>query len=122
MTDKEQAVKKATDSGAVQAWLCGQDIQWRVAADRNGTWKDFDRGGSPDFTSLTTEWRSSPVKAPEIRWFRITDVEPQSGQRCLISDGDVVHLDRWEEDDWKKRGKTYYPYWSLLPQPAKVTK
>ena len=63
MTDKEQAVKKATDSGAVQAWLCGQDIQWRVAADRNGTWKDFDRGGSPDFTSLTTEWRSRPSKS-----------------------------------------------------------
>lgn len=120
MTEKEQAVNDAIFSGAVQAWLCGQAIQWKLESQT--CWKDLDPGSTPDFTALTTEWRPSPIKDPEIKWFAVKDCEPQFGQRCLISDGEVVHFDRWEGDDWKKRGKAYYPHWSPLPKPAQVKK
>jgi len=122
MTDKEAAVQAAVKSGAVQAWLCGQAIQWRVAANTKGLWNDFDPGGTPDFTVLTTDWRPSPIKAPEIRWFSITDSEPQYGQRCLISDGEVVILDRWDGADYKKSSSKQFSYWSPVPKPAQVKK
>lgn len=120
MTEKEQAVNDAICSGAVQAWLCGQDIQWRLKGQI--VWKDFDRGGNPDFTALTTEWRASPVKLPVIRWFKLADVEPNDGESCLISDGTSVRLDRWRDGDWKRRSKLHFPQWSPLPLPPGFNK
>jgi hypothetical protein len=118
MTDKEMAVDAATKSGAVQAWLCGQDIQWRVTGQT--VWKDFDKGGGPDFTVLTTEWRPSPIKVPEVNWFKLTDVEPSHGQRILITNGQVVRLHCWKGAGWRDTGTRAYRFWSPLPKPARV--
>lgn len=120
MRTSEEAFRAAVASGAVEAYAEGRAIQWKL--DIQDYWKTFDTGGLPEFFSQNVEWRVAPPPPPIVFWRNVKQYLPNDNQVCLISDGKTVKMDKWieNEEDWRKRGKAYYPFWSPLPEPGKA--
>jgi hypothetical protein len=60
MTSEQRDLQAAIDSGAVQAWANGKQIQYEY---RSGRWEDY-KGKTPNFF-CACRWRVKPEPEPE---------------------------------------------------------
>ncbi len=110
----QQVLKDAIDSGAVDAWINGEDIQ----CDAGGIWKDYERreGLTPNFQHSEINWKPSPPEPTRINWRPVvTGKEPKGWVLCTWKDtSNYVALCRRvpQEDphdqDWEDAEGTYY--------------
>ena len=79
----QQAMKDAIDSGAVQAWIEGKDMQFSHI-DSND-WIDSNGIEMPTFALKWVKWRVKPIpqKPTVADWRPISEI-PKDGKRYLV--------------------------------------
>ena len=72
----QQALKDAIASGAVEAWINGEDTQYSMLSE--GEWNDCGDMGEPRFAAVDVQWRPKPPEPTKIDWKPVvTGKEPK---------------------------------------------
>lgn len=104
----QQALRDAIDSGAVEAWIKGEDIQFEC----EGEWITNPNDGSwPPFQSSATIWRPAPPEPTKINWQPVvTGKEPKGMVLCAWAEQPRlgVHAVRFGGNCWADENEEDY--------------
>jgi len=126
----QQALRDAIDSGAVEAWINGEDIQYRVyhpGGSEDG-WVHVDNTQYPDFSLFGVEYRPKPPEPTKINWQPVvTGKEPIGTCICWYpsssgrySSGNIKTASFNSKTGWSTLGTpTHWAPMSNLPEGDK---
>jgi len=122
MRTPQQALKDAIDSGAVQAWIDGKQVEWQSInyLHDNLTWRDRNANwnGMPFFDDTSIIWRVAPPDPPKpsvVDWKPI-ETCPQTGRVLFTwADGAICSVSLPES-------RTKATHWAPLPAPPQGDK
>lgn len=80
----QQALKDAMESGAIQAWLDGKEIEYQYL--NNGDWKCM-TDTLHYLADPRYQWRPKPEPPPEppvVKWINIKDQKPKHADEYLV--------------------------------------
>jgi len=97
---RQQALKDAIDSGAVEAWINGEDVQWSHTYEEDWI-PDKGSGFGPCWMDNTIKWRPKPPEPTKINWQPVvTGKEPQ--EEVLAYWGPrSVHIAVFKDGHWR---------------------
>ena len=113
----QQAMKDAIDSGAVEAWINGEDIQ----CDAEGIWKDYERreGLTPNFQHSGINWRPTSPEPTRINWRPVVTGKEPKGVAMGYWGPETAVSTLFKEGEWRNpkfTTQTYNPptHWAPM--------